>query len=158
MIIILTSKTIRMNKDLKISQVVRKRIAVFLLLNFLFSTISFSLPQEKCDGMCSSQLESHECSDMVEMTCCDMMGMNNKNNLDSYGMEVTENSCDYEYSINENPIFIIPKIIDTKIVLSEIDIIDLEVEKEISNSFYIVQNVVPDVSPPIYLSVSSLLI
>ena len=66
-----------------------------------------AIPQEECDGMCSIDMDSHQCAEMVAMSCCDTMGMNN--NIPSCGREVTENSCDFEYEPLEIFTFIIPK-------------------------------------------------
>ena len=149
-----------MYKSLKISQLRRKRIAAILLLNFLFSTVLFSFPQSKCDGMCSIEIELHACSDtveMTEMTCCDKMDMNNTNSIPCE-MEITDNSCDYTVEAIDNFTFLVPKSLDTKIVLIEIAKINLNIVEKISDAFILSQNIIPDVSPPIYLANSSFLI
>ena len=147
-----------MNKPLKISQLTRKRTALLLLVNFFFSTFSFAYPLQECDGLCSLDIESHQCSEMVEMTCCDMMGMNDNDNSTPCGMEITKNSCEFELNIIDNFTFIVPKTVDSKIVLSEISSTNINVDQNISDSFILSQNIIPDVSPPIYLIVSSFLI
>lgn len=147
-----------MNKTLKISQVVRKKVALLLLLNFLFSTIYFALPQKNCNGMCNIGEEAHTCLTMeVEKSCCDMMGMNT-NETSSCNMEISDVSCDYELSVLNNSTFIIPEIVDSKIELTTISILDYDVNSDFLNSFIQFNEVVPNISPPIYLSVSSFLI
>ncbi len=108
--------------------------------------------------MCSIEQESHQCSEMVEMTCCDMMGMNDKDNTTHCGMEITENSCDFELNTIDTFTFVIPKTVDSKIILTEISSINFDVDQNIANEFILSQNVIPDVSPPIYIAVSSFLI
>ena len=147
-----------MKKILKISQLTRKKIAIFLMLNFVISSILGAFPNEKCDGICDLDQESHKCTDIVEMTCCDMMNIAHNNNSATCGMEVAENSCDYELDSIDNITFIIPENVNSKIELIEISSFNLEIEKNISNSFILSQNFINDVSPPIYLTVSSFLI
>ena len=147
-----------MNKTIKISQLTRKRIAILLLLNFFLYTFSFAYPLQKCNGMCSLDQSTHQCSEMIEMTCCDMMGMNDKDNSTPCGMEITENSCDFELDTIDNFTFVVPKTVDSKIVITEVSSINFNVDRNISNSFILSQNIIPDVSPPIYLTVSSFLI
>jgi hypothetical protein len=146
-----------LHNQLKISQLRRKRIAIILLANFLLSTILFAFPQSKCDGMCSIEAESHQCSDMMEMTCCDMMDMNNSNSTPCE-MEITDNSCDYMIDAIDDFTFVVPKTIDTNIELPEIaDIIISDIEK--TPRFLVKsQNTILDSSPPIYLTISSFLI
>jgi hypothetical protein len=145
-----------LKRTLKISQITRKRISVFLLLDFIVSTFLVALPQSRCNGMCSLEQKTHQCSEMVEMTCCDMMDMND--NSFACGMEVTENSCDFELNTIDTFTFVIPKTVDSKIILTEISSINFDVDQNISNEFILSQNVIPDVSPPIYITVSSFLI
>ncbi len=95
---------------------------------------------------------------MIEMTCCDMMGMNDKDNSTPCGMEITENSCDFELDTIDNFTFVVPKTVDSKIVLTEISSINSNVDQNFSNSFFLSQNIIPDINPPIYLTVSSFLI
>ncbi len=146
-----------MHNQLKISQLRRKRIATILLINFLFSTILFAFPQSKCDGMCSTEVESHECSDMIEMTCCDMMDMNNSNSTPR-GMEITDNSCDYIIDTVDDFTFVVPKTIDTNIELPEIANIVINDIEITPHFFFISQNSLLYSSPPIYLNISSFLI
>lgn len=147
-----------MNKPLKISQLARKKVAILLLFNFLISTALVAFPQNQCDEMCSLEQDIHLCSEMKEMTCCDMMGMNDKDNSTPCGMEITESSCDFELDTIDNFTFIVPKTVDSKIVLTEVSCISFYVDQNISNSFIFSQNIISDVSPPIYLTVSSFLI
>jgi hypothetical protein len=107
--------------------------------------------------MCSIEAESHQCSDMMEMTCCDMMDMNNTNST-SCGMEITDNSCDYKIDVIDNFTFLVPKTIDINIELPEIAIIIInDIEK--TPLFLIkAQNTILDSGPPIYLTISSFLI
>ena len=146
-----------MHNQLKISQLRRKRIAAFMLINFLFSTILFAFPQSKCDGMCSIEVESHQCSDMNEMTCCEMMDMNNTNSTPC-GMEITDNSCDYIIDAIDDITFLVPKTIDTNIELLEIAHIIIKDIEKTPHFFIISQNTILDSSPPIYLTISSFLI
>lgn len=146
-----------MYKSIKISQLRRKRIAIILLSNFLFSTILFGFPQSKCDGMCSTQVELHQCSDMKEMTCCDMMDMNNTNSTPC-GMEISDNSCDYIIDTVEDFTFVVPKTIDTNIELFEITSIIINDIEKTPFLFIKSQNTLFNSSPPIYLTVSSFLI
>ena len=144
-------------KTLKISPVTRKRIAMMLMVNFLFSTILFAFPQSKCDGMCSLEIESHECSDMVEMTCCDMMEMNNTNPIPCE-MEISDISCDYTLDAVNDYTFIVPKTADTNVELIKINSITLSFEEIMPNLFVKSQNIVSYSSPPIYINISSFLI
>lgn len=145
-----------MNKLLKISQIVRKRIAIVLLLNFFVSTVLVGFAHNECNGMCSLDSDSHKCSDNVEMSCCDMMNLDS--NTSACGMEVAENSCDYELTTIDNFISIIPKSVDIKITLTELSSSNCNFNQYISNSFILSQNFIPDISPPIYLAVSSFII
>ena len=107
--------------------------------------------------MCSFEVESHECSDMIEMTCCDMMDMNNSNSTNC-GMEITDSSCDYIIDTVDDFTFVVPKTIDTNIELPEIANIVIN-DIEITPHFFIVsQNSLLYSSPPIYLNISSFLI
>ena len=146
-----------MHNQLKISQLRRKRIATILLINFLFSTILFAFPESKCDGMCSIDVESHQCSDFAEMTCCDMMDMNNTNSIPCE-MEFADNSCDYIIDAIDEFTFLVPKTIDTNIelpVIAQIIINDIE---KTPPFFVLSQNAILYSSPPIYLTISSFLI
>lgn len=144
-----------MNKTLKISQIVRKKVALVLLLNFLFSIIYFAFPQESCNGMCNTSEKAHTCLTMeMEKSCCDMMGMNTKKTISS-SIEFSDISCDYEISVLNNSTFIIPKIVESKIELTTLSFIDSEINNNFLNSFTLLKNVIPNISPPIYLSVSS---
>ncbi|MEE9431452.1 MAG: hypothetical protein V3V16_10450 [Melioribacteraceae bacterium] len=147
-----------MNKTLKISQGVRRKVALVLLINFLFSTIYLALPQESCNGMCDLDINVHTCSTMeVEKNCCEMMGMNTSK-TSSCDMEISDVTCDYEISILTNSTFIVPKIIDSKIELATISILDSDINNNFINSFILFNDVTPKINPPIYLSVSSFLI
>ena len=146
-----------MINQLKISQLRRKRIAAILLINFLFSTFLFAFPQSKCDGMCSLEVESHQCSEMKEMTCCDMMDMNNSNSTPC-GMEITDNSCDYMIEAIDDFTFVVPKTIDTEIELPEIEHIFLSDIENTPQFIIVSQNTILNSSPPIYLNISSFLI
>lgn len=127
-----------------------------MLIHFIFSTVMFAFPQSKCDGMCSVEVESHHCSDMEEMTCCEMMDMNN--NSTPCGLEIADNSCDYMIDVIDDITFLVPKTIDTNIELPEIaNIIINDIEK--TPLFLIkAQNTILDSGPPIYLTISSFLI
>ena len=149
-----------MNKPLKISQKVRKTVTLGLMLNFILSTILFSVPAEKCNGLCNIDLEFHTCADMeMDMTksCCDMMGMTEEKS-NSCNMEISDISCDYEFISSSNYTFLIPKTVDSKIVLAEIFTIVIDVKPDNSKTFILSQDAVPDIIPPIYLTVSSFLI
>jgi hypothetical protein len=146
-----------LHNQLKISQLRRKRIATILLINFLFSTILFAFPQSKCDGMCSIEVESHQCADMKEMTCCEMMDMNNTNSTPC-GMEITDNSCDYMIDAIDDITFLVPKTIDTSIELLEIAHIILNEIEKTPDFFIKSQNTLLNSSPPIYITISSFLI
>ncbi len=147
----------KLTKILKISQQRRKKIATMLMVNFLFSTILFAFPQSKCDGICSLEIESHECSDMTEMTCCDMMEMNNSNSIPC-GMEISDISCDYTLDAVNDYTFIVPKTADTNVELIKINSITLSFEEKTPNLFVKSQNIVSYSSPPIYINISSFLI
>jgi hypothetical protein len=94
---------------------------------------------------------------MNEMTCCEMMDMNNTNSTPC-GMEITDNSCDYMIDAIDDITFLVPKTIDTSIELPEIaNIIINEIEK--TPDFFIKsQNTLLNSSPPIYITISSFLI
>ena len=67
--------------------------------------------------MCSMNVELHQCTEMIEMSCCDMMGTNNENKSPDCCLELSENSCDYIYVSISLFTFIIPKTIDSKVEL-----------------------------------------
>ncbi|MCW8849050.1 MAG: hypothetical protein OQJ81_03650 [Melioribacteraceae bacterium] len=128
-----------------------------MLANFILSTILFTFPQSRCDGMCSIEVESHQCSDIKEMTCCDMMDMNNTNSTPC-GMEITDNSCDYIIDVIDDITFLVPKTIDTNIELLEIALIITSDIEKTPRLLIKSQNTLLDSSPPIYLAISSFLI
>jgi len=149
-----------MKKNFKISHIVRKRAALFLLLNFLYSTILFAVPTENCNGFCDVAQEIHTCSNMkmdIEESCCDMMGMN-ENNSKSCDMEFSDLSCDYEFLTSDSFTFIIPKTVDSKIVFTEISNIGIYTKQDVSKKFILSHDIIPDITHPIYLTVSSFLI
>ena len=84
--------------------------------------------------------------------------MNEDENSSADGMEIAENSCDFELNTIDNLTFVIPKTVDPKIEFVEISNITLDFEQTYRNSFILSQNILPDISPPIYLTVSSFLI
>jgi len=116
-----------------------------------------AIPQAECNGMCSIDIGLHQCTEMAEMSCCDMMGMNNSQ-VPLCGIEFTENSCDFKYESIEALTFIIPKSVDSKVELVQISNIDIDFGKSISNLVVFSQSTITDVSPPIYISISSFLI
>lgn len=128
-----------------------------MLINFLSSTVLFAFPQSKCDGMCSIEIESHKCADMNEMTCCDMMDMNNSNSIPCE-MEITDNSCDYMIDAIDDITFLVPKTIDINIELSEIAHILINDIEKTPDFFFKSQNTLLNSSPPIYITISSFLI
>jgi hypothetical protein len=142
---------------LKISHLRRKKIGIFLLLNFLFTTILFSFPQTICNGSCSNEVMKNECCSSKEMTCCDMMDMNKPDSIPCE-MEIANNSCEYMIDAIDDFTFLIPKTIDTNIELPEIaHIITNDIEK--TPRFLIKsQNTLLYSGPPIYLTISSFLI
>ena len=146
-----------MKKQLKISHLRRKKIGSFLLLNFLFTTTLFSFPQTICNGSCNNEVMNIECCSSKEMTCCDMMEMNNPD-INTCEMEITDNSCDYMIDAVDDITFLVPKTIDTNIELPEIEhIIINEIEK--TPDFFIKsQNTLLNSSPPIYITISSFVI
>lgn len=141
----------------KISQRRRKKIAAILLINFLFSTVLFAFPQQKCDGKCSIDSDSHKCSDRKEMTCCDMM---DKNQLkqNSFEMEISAKCCNNKIELIKELTLVIPKTVDTKSVLIEITDVLVNCDDKQFSPNIISQNAIPNTSPPIFLTKSSFLI
>jgi hypothetical protein len=147
-----------LNKSLKISQKFKKRIALVLLLNFISYTFLLAFPQKQCDKMCNINKESgHECN-MDDMSCCDMMETNSNSKSLSSETEITHNSCNYEYLIKDNYTFIVSTISDFKVELSELSLINFDLGPQILHTFILSQNIISDVSPPIFLINSSFLI
>jgi hypothetical protein len=150
-----------MNKSLNISQVVRKRIALVLLLNFILTTILFSFPNEECNAMCTVTNQSHSCSKRETKNCsCDMSNMKGNINLSHQNnKEFSKESCDYKFTLNDGYTFLVPKTEESKIVLTTISIIDISiVQDNQKNHNNITKNIVFDTGPPIYIIVSSYLI
>jgi hypothetical protein len=124
----------------------------------LITNIIAAIPQPECDGMCSLNIDSHQCTEMIEMSCCDMMGMNSDDQFPDCDLEFAENSCDYKYESINTSTFIIPKTIDSKVELVQLSSIDINISSNIVNFIVYSQSTIADVSPPIYLTVSSFLI
>ena len=95
---------------------------------------------------------------MMDRSCCDMFDLHNYQKLHSSDTKINQDSCNFEYLVTDNNTFIIPKISDTKIEFTQISAINIDLEPQISHTFYISQYLNSDVSPPIYLTVSSFLI
>ena len=92
------------------------------------------------------------------MSCCDMMETNLDQNTFSYKSEITHSSCNYEFLIHEHHNYIIPQINESKIDLNVVTEINLETEVNTVQNYFIYQNTISDVGPPIYLAVSSFII
>lgn len=147
-----------MKSQLKISDHIRKKIALTLIVNFFLINVLSAFPQADCDGMCSIDDVTHECSDMNEMSCCNMMDMTHPEAISLFGTEVGENSCGYGYDTLSDFTFIIPKSLDTKIDIAKISITTIDFDKEIKYVISASDFTISDSGPPIYLSTSSFLI
>ena len=107
--------------------------------------------------MCSIEVESHQCSDVKEMTCCEMMDMNSSNSIPR-GMEITDNSCDYTIDGVSDHMFLVPKTVDTNFELIKVDNTILSIDQQTPVSFVQSQILVSYSTPPIYITISSFLI
>ncbi len=144
---------------MNISQKIRKKVALLLLLNIVSYTVLLAFPQRECNGVCSiKKSDKCECSIERSMSCCDMMETNSHHNTFSYKSEITHNSCSYELLIHEHNNYIIPKINDSKVDLNTITEIHFESEVSSVQNFFISHKIISNVGPPIYLNVSSFLI
>ncbi|MCB0732082.1 MAG: hypothetical protein KDC88_13720 [Ignavibacteriae bacterium] len=148
-----------MKKRIKISHKTRKKVSIFLLLNFLSYNLLLAFPQKECDGVCRiEKSDKCECSMEKEMSCCYMIESNSNHDSFSTESEITHSSCNYEYLVHEHNNFVLPKTEDSKIDLNEITEINLKTENNSFQKYFISHNTISDVSPPIYLTVSSFLI
>jgi hypothetical protein len=149
-----------LKKSIKISQKLRKRISLFLLLNFLSYTLLLAFPQKECDGLCevNGERQKQSCSQMMDRSCCDMFVLHKHQNSHSSDTKIKQDSCNFEYLVADNNTFIVPKVSDSKVELTEISAINLDLEPQVLHKFIISQNLISDVSPPIYITVSSFLI
>ena len=95
---------------------------------------------------------------MMEKLHCDMLLMQKHHNLHSSSTEIKQDSCNFEYIVADNNTYIVPKVSDSKVEFTKISAINFDLEPQILRSFIITRNLNSDISPPIYLTVSSFLI
>jgi hypothetical protein len=147
-----------------ISQKWRKLTAVLLLLNFFVTPLISAFPQEVCNGVCEMESIIHECASetpqMMEMTCCDMMDMNSimNNTSSACEMQLTDMNCALVAHSQINPVYLIPKTIDSKIEFVQITTISIEEDNSGLELFELVQDFSQRKEPPIFLTNSVFLI
>lgn len=153
-----------MKNKIYISQKWRRLTALFLLLNFFVSPVINAFPQEECNGVCEMISMTHECDTdttiKAEMTCCNMMEMNSSAPPTSSecGMELSDINCALVYHGQANPVYLIPKTIDSKIEFIQITIIDFKEENSKIEIFEFLEDYSYIHKPPIYLTNSVFLI
>lgn len=148
-----------MSKSIKISLQFRKRIATFLLLNFVVFNFSYVFAKVHCYNICGLDSKVLCCSELQqEVTCCEMMDINESYSSDSYGMKIKQNICGFEIIAPVNHSFIIPKIVDVQNSLTAQSTAILDEQKATYYSKIIVRSLSLDIGSPIYLTVSSFLI
>ena len=87
-----------------------------------------------------------------------MMETKSKHNSANTSLRIINRGCSYEYAISENNSYVVPKVNESKIELFISTEIIVEKEKLSFKNKFIFQNSFSDIGPPIYITVSSLLI
>lgn len=130
------------------------------MLNFISYTLLLAFPQKECDGLCEigGKRQEQSCSQMMDRSCCDMFDSHIYQNLHSSNTKINQDSCNFEYLVTDKNTFIVPKISDSKVEFTQISAVNIDLESQISDTFIISKNLNSDISPPIYLTVSSFLI
>ena len=148
-----------------ISQKWRKLTAVFLLLTFLITPLYGAFLQEECNGVCEMESIIHGCNtdetEIVEMACCDMMGMNSTNSIvpsSECVMEFSDMNCALVSKAQVSHVYLIPKTLDNKFGFFQITIIDIDADNSNIELFVYVQDYSHRNEPPIYLTNASFLI
>ncbi|MCK5457445.1 MAG: hypothetical protein KAI45_09995 [Melioribacteraceae bacterium] len=104
----------------------------------------------------------HECSSEenipMEMSCCDMMGMNSNSKTTPCGMELSDIDCALVIHGQVNTIYIIPKTIDHEVEFVQITVIDFQNDSSKVELCKLTHDFSYKNKPPIYLTVSSFLI
>lgn len=149
-----------MKKTIKILHKTKKKVSFLLLLIFAFHTIILALPQNECNGISNiaNITDENDCSIEDEMKCCDLMKADVNTNSFFSESTITQNSCDYNYSIHEHSESIIPKINNYNLDLNEISILKIDDKIKTFKVFLFTNNNIFVNSPPIYLQVSSFII
>ena len=153
-----------MKNLINISQKWRKLTAILLLLNFTAVPLLNAFPQEECNGVCEMDSVIHECSseaaEHIEMSCCDMMEMNSKNEsatTSQCGMELSDLSCALVFHGQVNHSYIVPKTIDSKVEFVQLTTMDLQEDNSNVELFELIHEFSFENKPPIYLTISSFL-
>ncbi len=146
-----------------ISPVLKKIIAIFLLLYFIVSPLLFAFPVQECSSSCPMTMEMENCdmqmNEMETHECnMDMSNSNTSSNGQSCDMEVSANSCMIVKYFDSTFKFVITQKYHSVNTLTIVSMLDqftddskTTIHKENNQTFQ------SEKSPPIYISVQSFL-
>lgn len=151
-----------MKKSIKIAQITRRRISLFLLLNFLAYNLFLAFPHKECDGGCDTVISNeHECcsstSEMQNDCCTNMPELVQITNF-SKELNIDENSCEYKLDINENEYFIISQKVNLTTISLSVTPAEIITDIQKPNSFRSHSESIFYSGPPIYLRIANLII